>query len=800
MQKAPQQTEHLPSAARFAVPLGASLAALLALISLAYHWPALALDGSSLSAFMAPASAVGILLAALALLMVCTAKKPVLKPLGCFAAAATLLLGLLTIGQYLANWQPVFERGTLTAAEQWWSQRPTPATGLGLVFAGSATLALGAKPHALRRCSGPLAAATLAVALSVLVSRVYGHTLNYGLSAWGGTAISTGLALMLLGLAILIVNPMPGFVALLMSRSSAGHLVRQLTPAAVLTPLLLGWLVLWAQQSGLVSAAFGTAVLVVVSLTLLVGLIVRQAKVLHATDQERERLHAGELNARQQKAEVLESITDAFFAVDHAWRFTYLNHEAERLLDRPRDSLIGRAIWSEFPGVVGLALKHHSVLGTRGNQPIEFEEYYPLRGIWFDVRVYPSAEGFSVYFRDVTERKLAQERIRESEERYRLLIDMIPQHIWTTEPDDSHTYYSRRWQEYTGMTPEQAEDDHWLELVHPDDRAAVAARWKQALATGEAYSAEYRVRRADGIYCWFLGQARPLHNANGETVRWFGALTDISERKHFEQERERLLELERKARAEADRRHAELQRVTESRARLIFGFSHDVRNPLSVADSHAWLLESGRIGPLEPKQEASVTGIRRAIQTSVRLIEDLLELARAESGELEIRRTDTELATATCELLEDFEAHATAARLELKVDVPPGLHTNTDPTRLRQVLANLLSNAAKYASGSRVTIEAKRVIDGGPQPGCWLAISVRDTGPGIPEGKQELVFLDYTRLDPDAQHGAGIGLAISRRIARLLGGDLTVTSTPGQGACFTLWLPDTAEHMPTAMK
>jgi signal transduction histidine kinase len=128
-----------------------------------------------------------------------------------------------------------------------------------------------------------------------------------------------------------------------------------------------------------------------------------------------------------------------------------------------------------------------------------------------------------------------------------------------------------------------------------------------------------------------------------------------------------------------------------------------------------------------------------------------------------------------------------AVGLQLDVRALAGLQADTDPIRLRQIVANLLSNAVKYAPEGQVTVETEIRQFGDPRPGPWVTLSVTDTGPGIPADKRELIF--HTRLDPEAQHGASIGLAISRRIARLLGGDLTVESEVARGSTFTLWLP-----------
>ena len=134
--------------------------------------------------------------------------------------------------------------------------------------------------------------------------------------------------------------------------------------------------------------------------------------------------------------------------------------------------------------------------------------------------------------------------------------------------------------------------------------------------------------------------------------------------------------------------------------------------------------------------------------------------------------------------------------LAIEVRVPDGLRASADPLRVRQIVGNLVSNAVKYAPQGKVTIDAAIRSFGGPLPGDWIALSVSDTGPGIPEDKRELIFEEYTRLQPEAQQGAGIGLAISRRIARLMGGDLGVESEMGRGSTFTLWLPASGPRRP----
>lgn len=251
---------------------------------------------------------------------------------------------------------------------------------------------------------------------------------------------------------------------------------------------------------------------------------------------------------------------------------------------------------------------------------------------------------------------------------------------------------------------------------------------------------------------------------------------------------------------EAERALAETARATEARAHLLRGVSHDVKNPLGAARGYAELLEQGIRGELTPEQAQFVAGIRRSIDGALAILADLLDLARADSGGLYVERVPAELGQIAREAAEDHRPAARAAGHTLECPAPAEpIPVHTDPARVRQVLGNLLSNAVKYTPApGRITVRAERVEGGDARPGPWAVLRVIDTGPGIPPEKREAIFDEFTRLHDGTQiQGHGLGLAISRRVARLLGGDLDVGGAPGQGAVFTLWLPLRDEEEPS---
>lgn len=247
-------------------------------------------------------------------------------------------------------------------------------------------------------------------------------------------------------------------------------------------------------------------------------------------------------------------------------------------------------------------------------------------------------------------------------------------------------------------------------------------------------------------------------------------------------------------RALAEEALADTARANESRVRLLRGVTHDVKNPLGAARGYAELLEMGVKAPMTPGQEPLIRGVRRSIDSALAIISDLLDVARADSGGLVIRRVEADLRTVAAEVVEDRRAAAEATGLTLTHhpgSEPVAVHT--DPARVRQILDNLLSNAIKYTPAhGRITVstELSRDDDRAPRPGAWAVVRVTDTGPGIDADRREAIFEEFTRLnDGSGREGHGLGLAIGRSLARLLGGDITLEESGPGGSTFVLWLP-----------
>ena len=256
-----------------------------------------------------------------------------------------------------------------------------------------------------------------------------------------------------------------------------------------------------------------------------------------------------------------------------------------------------------------------------------------------------------------------------------------------------------------------------------------------------------------------------------------------------------VISLDRKVRRyarQADDRTRQLERSVELRATLIHGVVHDVKNPLGAATAYAELLEDGAIaGALNDKQREMITRFTSLVGTALQTVGELVELARVDAGEYTIERRRTNLVSTVREIVEDHRAHAIQKSITLSfTSSTDSLWLNTDQARVRHVVENLLSNALKYTpTNGRVAVAVNVGTD--TQSGSHVAISVRDSGPGVPPDLRTRIFDPFYRVPSSERRvsGTGLGLAISHRIAGLLGGTIMVTDAPEGGANFVFSLP-----------
>jgi PAS domain S-box-containing protein len=374
---------------------------------------------------------------------------------------------------------------------------------------------------------------------------------------------------------------------------------------------------------------------------------------------------------------------------------------------------------------------------------------------------------------DVTDRKNAELAIVEREAQLATLANAMPQLVWIGRPDGALEYVNRRLCEYTGLREDEViRHDTWRRVVHPQDWDAAMAVWADAISRGAPYTLEQRLRRADGVYRWFLVRAQPERDRVGRLVRWYGTSTDIDEAKRLEKQM---------MATQAALREADLRKDL-----FLATLSHELRNPLAPIRNAAQILASPALSPQRLQWAQSV--IQRQVKHMAWLLDDLLDVARITQGKLELKKERVTLNGMVDAAVEATQPLFDDKKHRLTVNLPvaaPVLHA--DPLRISQVLSNLLTNAAKYTDpGGHIELSAQVETN-------TVRITVTDNGIGIARDGLERIFDMFAQVDastPRAEGGLGIGLSIVKGLVELHGGSVAADSDGvAQGSRFTVRLP-----------
>ena len=380
---------------------------------------------------------------------------------------------------------------------------------------------------------------------------------------------------------------------------------------------------------------------------------------------------------------------------------------------------------------------------------------------------------------DRANRELAEalRAVEERESQLRALADALPQISWMAHADGEVFWYNERFYAYSGISPEQAMVDGWQLLHDPALLPRVLERWRRSIETGQPFEMEMPLRGADGGFRWFLTRMDPVLGVDGRVARWFGTSTDVQGL--------------REAREAADAARAEAERANRAKSEFLAVMSHELRTPLNAIGGYTELLEMGVRGPVTDAQRRDLERIRASQQHLLGLISGVLDLSRIEAGRVAYDLAPVALDPMLAGLDALLEPQAMAKSLVL--DYAPceeQLGAMADREKLRQILLNLLSNAVRYTpAGGRIVLGCHA------EGGDTVAITVRDSGIGIAPDALSHIFEPFVQLDRSLtriRDGVGLGLAISLDLARGMGGDIRVESTPGEGSLFTVTFPRAA--------
>ncbi len=376
------------------------------------------------------------------------------------------------------------------------------------------------------------------------------------------------------------------------------------------------------------------------------------------------------------------------------------------------------------------------------------------------------------FLREVEKRdrlRTLRELEMEGRRRYQNLADAIPQIVFRAGPQGTIEYFNQYWLQYTGKTVSESTGKSWRAVIHPSDLPIIEKEWTDNKKEQKGFECECRIRGVrTGEFRWHLLRVVPEFNEL-ELVGWIGVVTDIQDQKAVQQEL-----LLSKTLADA---------ANETKSRFLANMSHEIRTPLGVILGFSELLIDPKTSAQEKQESISI--IRRNGQQLSKIIDEILDLSKVEAGKMEIEKSDISVIDLFdgIKAFMNLPAKEKGLNLEFNVEgkIPTKIHSSS--IRLQQILVNLIGNGIKFSPKGKVIVTLSYTAP-------HLHVSVKDTGPGLTAAQIDQLFQPFTQVDTSMTRkhgGTGLGLALSRKLARAMGGDLVVDeSKPGEGCNFRL--------------
>jgi PAS domain S-box-containing protein len=377
--------------------------------------------------------------------------------------------------------------------------------------------------------------------------------------------------------------------------------------------------------------------------------------------------------------------------------------------------------------------------------------------------------------------------LQEREEGFRQYLGATANLMWRTDAGGQVDNDLASWRAFTGQSLEEVRGEGWLIALHPDDIPRARELWRQCVRTRSVYEVEYRLRSAAGTYRTFVSRGVPIVGADGAVREWIGTCIDITERAEMERLRQE------KEAAEA---------ATRAKSEFLAKMSHELRTPLNAIIGMSRMLTTQRFGPLTAKQADYLGDVIQAGEHLLALINDILDLAKLESGRMELRPEGFSVSAAVTAVLSTLRPLAVPKGLPLRFEpCEPDASIAADPARFKQILYNLLSNAIKFTPRGSVTIRCQWVDRADREAAVVpetkanaLRVEVIDTGIGIAADDQRTIWEEFRQIPSAAREvgaipGTGLGLALTRQLVQHMGGAVWLDSKLGEGSTFTFVLP-----------
>ena len=464
-------------------------------------------------------------------------------------------------------------------------------------------------------------------------------------------------------------------------------------------------------------------------------------------------------------AAIVHSSNDAIISKKLDTTITSWNDAAQRIFGYSAEEMIGESILKLIPPkrfdeekIILSKLRKGEMIDTLETQRITKDNKLidvsltvsPLRNNKGEV------VGASKIVRDITNQKLSERLLRESEQKFRLLADSMPQFVWTGDVNGNLNYFSQSVYDYSGLTAAEVNTNGWIQIVHPDDREENISQWLHSIKTGEPFLFEHRFRRYDGEYRWQLSRAVPQKDDKGQIQMWVGTSTDIDDIKKHEQQKDDFIKMA----------------------------SHELKTPVTTVKGYVQLLLKMHGDGKDAFLSSTLSTIDKQVAKLTKLITDLLDLTKIETGSLYLNNEKFYLADAVKEIVTDLQTATPTHHIVLHQYADKMVYGDRD--RITQVINNLITNAIKYSPN------AKKIIVEIKESAKKIIVSVQDFGIGIATQEQDKIFERFYRVagkDEKTYPGFGIGLFIVKEIVSKHKGSVWVESEKDKGTKFYISLP-----------
>ena len=494
---------------------------------------------------------------------------------------------------------------------------------------------------------------------------------------------------------------------------------------------------------------------------------------------------------------VLENAPVGLGFLDPSLRVRHVNQALARMGEKALGVGPGMSIWDVVPQLRDTLEPRIAQVaaGERAVARVEVESasvLQPGRMRQYEATFYPlrrsgtarGEDGVGMVIADVTARKRAEQATKEGEERFRTLVEASAAIIWTTDAAGAVVEPQPNWMRFTGQTADESSGWGRLAAIHPDDIEHARAVWERAIADKAPIAIEHRLRRHDGAWRYMAFTAAPVLEQDGRIREWVASDTDITDRK----EAEAALSSAKEA---AERAQEAAEEANLAKSTFIANMSHELRTPLSAIIGYSeMMLEEVEDGAEAGELAADMRKIEGNARHLLGLINDVLDLSKVESGKMDLYAETFEVEPMLRDVASTVETLIGKKGNRLVLDLRPGLSTlHSDVTKIRQMLLNLLGNAAKFTEGGTITLAAERRAT--PE-GDLLAVRVSDTGIGMSEEQRAKLFERFVQADSSTTRkfgGTGLGLSLTRAFAQMLGGTVSVESELHRGSSFEVLLP-----------